>query len=154
MPSLRDWQKAMVFVGRATSACMWWYGDMLNYGEATYGELASENEGDGKYSYETLRKAKCVSAAVPLCIRMHNLSWAHHLLVAPLTTDEAKESWLADAAENKWSVSAMRKEMQVARPKSSHGGGRRTGVVTSLQELVDAGETFGCIYADPPWPYG
>ena len=28
-----------------------------------------------------------------------------------------------------------------------------TGVVTSLQTLVDEGKKFSCIYADPPWKY-
>lgn len=31
---------------------------------------------------------------------------------------------------------------------------RSTGIAPDLQELVDAGQRFGTIYADPPWLYG
>lgn len=41
--------------------------------------------------------------------------------------------------------------MSAAAPRLSF---QPTGIVGSLQELIDRGERFSSIYADPPWKYG
>lgn len=139
-PTFDEWQGAMQFVERATSACMWWYGDLLNYGEAGYGELASQYDGDGKYSYRTLKEAKHVSKAVPLSIRIDNLTWEHHHMVAALEPSKQK-SWLGKAAKGEWPVSQMRKEMQDAK------------AIALLGENPLPRGQYHLIYADPPWRY-
>lgn len=37
---------------------------------------------------------------------------------------------------------------------SENADSARTGVVESLEELIEIGAAFGTIYADPPWSYG
>lgn len=39
-------------------------------------------------------------------------------------------------------------------PTPTAVGKLKTGIVASLQELIDASQKFACIYADPPWKYG
>lgn len=138
-PTLTEWQMAMQFIDRCASASMWWHGDMLNYGYATYGELASQEDGDGKYSSETLYKAKYVSEHVPICIRMQNLSWAHHQAVAPLPIEE-QTKWLAEASDSALPLADFRKSL------------RNDRLRIAAEQQVPAGK-YRVIYADPPWSY-
>ncbi|MCI0536104.1 MAG: hypothetical protein L0Z50_12840 [Verrucomicrobiales bacterium] len=99
--TLGEWRAAMQFVDRATSGFMWWHGDMLNYGYATYGELASQEDGDGKYKDQTLYNAKWVAERIPISARAENVSFKHHEVIASLPPREQKK-WLKQAADNKW----------------------------------------------------
>ena len=55
---------------------MWWLGDLLVFGEATYEEL--EEAGDGRYSQRSLYEAKYVAEHVPFSIRIETLAEASH----------------------------------------------------------------------------
>ncbi len=83
-PTADDWRQAMAFAERANSGVMWWIGDLLRIGEAQYSDVASEYEGDGKFSYGTLRNVKSVSCRVNLSLRNDKLTWNHHAIVAEL----------------------------------------------------------------------
>jgi len=55
-----------------------------------------------------------------------------------------------DCEQNGWTVEQLREQLK---------GGQENaepveGVFGSVQELIDAGMTFGTVYADPPWKYG
>jgi N6-adenosine-specific RNA methylase IME4 len=56
----------------------------------------------------------------------------------------------ADATDRK--KRSTRKKAEQKRTKAQEDTGLRA--VDTLQALIDAGLTFGCIYADPPWQYG
>ena len=137
-PDVEEWRMAMQFVQRAGGAVMWWLGDLLVHGEASYGEL--EEVGDGRYEYSTLRDAKYVSANVPLSVRTDTLSFTHHHLVAPLPKQEQKK-WLKKAEKAGWSVAELRKALRAARNGKPGGIDAEPG-------------TYKTIYADPPWKYG
>ena len=74
-PAVDEWREAVRFVDRCQSGVMWWLGDLLAFGEATYGELDSAESGDGKYSRKSLYEAKYVAQHVPFSIRMETLSF-------------------------------------------------------------------------------
>lgn len=139
-PTLEEWRAAMQFIDRAASASMWWHGDMLNYGYATYGELASQEDGDGKYSHKSLYQAKWVAAQIPISRRLETLSFGHHDVVAGLSP-EYQTHWLDKASNDELSVSALR---------------RVTADFRAAKEIEDtplpAGK-YRLIYADPPWRY-
>ena len=84
-PSLEDWQTAMQLVQRCNSASLWWIGDLLKEGEARYGDLASQEDGDGKYDYQTLADAKYVACRIPFSDRSEKLGFLHHKIIAPLS---------------------------------------------------------------------
>lgn len=67
-------------------------------------------------------------------IRIDDLSFAHHRLVAPLPPDDQRE-WLTLALQNEWTVAELRRELK----------GRRV----DTPDLPD-GE-FATIVVDPPW---
>jgi len=142
-PPIEEWQEAMQYINRCASGVMWWHGDMLNFGYATYGELASQEDGDGdetRYDYKTLRIAKYVAGAVPLSMRMDKLSFTHHAIVAPLPPSEQKK-WLKQAADEGMSVAALRAATANAR------------ATKELEERPLPSGKFNLIYADPPWRY-
>jgi N6-adenosine-specific RNA methylase IME4 len=139
-PTLDEWRAAMQFIDRASSASMWWHGDMLNFGYASYGELASQEDGDGRYSQKSLYSAKYVAESVPFAIRMANLSFGHHQVVAGLPVDEQVE-WLAKAADDNLSVSALRRETADAR------------AALEIEERPLPTGKYRLILADPPWRY-
>ena len=69
---------------------MWAIGDWLNYGERSYGEMYKPAADVTGYSEETCRKAKWVSSQYETGIRIPNLSFGHHRIVAALPpTDHA-----------------------------------------------------------------
>lgn len=138
-PTLEEWRAAMQFIDRAASASMWWHGDMLNFGYATYGELASQEDTEGGYSTQSLYQAKYVAEKVPVCRRIQTLSWEHHHTVASLTPLE-QEYWLGIASKQALPISELRKEIRNERLQ-----------IAAKQELPEG--KFRVLYADPPWKY-
>lgn len=114
------------------SALRWWWGDWLNYGEHNYGEKYSQPLAASDYGYGGLRNAAWVCGRIELSRRRDNLSFSHHQEVAPLTPDE-QDTWLEDAASNRWSVHTLREMIaQTKQPKT---------VERAVDE--DTGEVFG-----------
>ncbi len=139
-PTLEEWREAMLIVNRCNASAMWWLGDMLNFGEASYGELSSQEDGDGKYDYKTLRQARWVCNQIELSRRLDILSFGHHDAVASLPPAE-QSKWLREAASCEWSVSRLRKETADAR------------AAEAIEECPLPSGKFNLIYADPPWRY-
>jgi N6-adenosine-specific RNA methylase IME4 len=60
----------------------------------------------------------------------------------------------ADVLDREISTAGLLKLANVHAPKNGARAPERTdGTCTNLQELIDAGQKFGTIYADPPWRY-
>jgi N6-adenosine-specific RNA methylase IME4 len=138
-PSIEDWRSAVQFIDRAASASMWWHGDMLNFGHATYGELASQEDGDGKYERASLMQAKWVAAQLPFSMRIEKLSFTHHALIASLPPAQQKK-WLAKADRDGLSVADLRKEL------------RNDRLQIAAAQPIPEGQ-YRILYADPPWKY-
>lgn len=96
--SFEQWQDVCARIGMATKACLWWWGDALNYGEAKWGEMYAQALDASDYEYNTLSNAKQVAARFEITRRRVNLSFAHHEAVAYLAADQADA--LLDAAES------------------------------------------------------
>lgn len=128
-------QKLRAFEG----SVMWWLGDWLNYGEAAYGEKYSQALDTTEYSYETLRQAARVAKALPVCSRLHTLSWSHHQEVAGLEPS-TQDAILDKAVQHGMTRKELREFVRLYKRK-----------LTQPAELP-AG-TYSLIYADPPWRY-
>ena len=110
-PELGEWKAAMQFVSRTGGSSMWWLGDLLAIGDAKYGELASQDVGDGRYEQKTLYQAKWVAENVQFSMRIENLSFTHHSLVAGMSPAEQNE-WLEKADKEKLSAAKLRTHIQ------------------------------------------
>lgn len=91
---------------------MWRIGDWLLYGEERFGSYKKLSERDDiPYKPGTLANAKYVAKTYPPSFRNERLTFAHHMQAAKLPAPERAET-LQLAAENDWTVSALREEIQ------------------------------------------
>lgn len=88
---------------------IWGIGDWLNYGERSYGEMYAQAVGATGYENGTLRTAKWVAGAYELSMRMDNLSWAHHQIVAALPIEE-RTAILDQTEREGWSCAELRRK--------------------------------------------
>lgn len=109
-----EWQAFGVHILSAGESLMWWIGDWLNHGERLYGDTYTQAAEWTQLDYSTLAHAKSVSKAIAPCRRRQNLSWSHHVEVAPLDAD-AQEQVLADAEREGWTVRAVRDVVRTLR---------------------------------------
>ncbi len=113
---------------------MWWVGDWLNYGERRYGEMYAQAVDATGYENGTLRTAKWVAGSFELSMRMDNLTWTHHQIVAALPSDE-RAALLTKAGRDGWTCADLRREMR-------H---------TSAKAIAPPAGKFSTIVIDPPW---
>jgi hypothetical protein len=87
-------------------AIQWMIGDWLVYGDNhKWGETIRRVAVEFDKEISTIYVYKSIAANV--LIRIKDLSFGHHQVVAPLEAD-AQVKWLTDAAQNKWSINQLR----------------------------------------------
>lgn len=110
-----EWEEILHRLMIMNECSGWWLGDALLYGESTYGEKYSQAvEVTGK-SYQTLANYVFVCRAIPQEERREDLTFSHHAEVAGIKDPLDRALWLAKAASEDWSVSALRRARQEAR---------------------------------------
>ncbi len=125
------------------SRLMWNLGDWLLAGEdsvfmnlnrSKVRQLASELSG---YSRHTLTMAVSIARKVHPSVRVDGISWWHHQCVADRAPEE-QTRWLTRAAEEGWSVAALRAQIRgdvVSGKASSMSQQRAARVVHGLVRL-------------------
>jgi N6-adenosine-specific RNA methylase IME4 len=155
-----DWRDAGALLGKIERSVSWWLGDWWAFGEARYGQrkaIVEAEDWEGP-AYQTCRDAAWISEAFALSRRRDNLSFGHHKEVAALPPDEADalldwaEGTIADTGKPR-STRELRGEVSRRRAKVGNAPSSATCVIEDLQILIERGEKFGTIYADPPWLY-
>ncbi len=136
--SFEDWEAVVARLRMFTKACMWWWGDALNYGERKYGEMYSQALDSSDYDYQTLRNAAWVSSRIELSRRRDELSWNHHLEVAALEPEQ--QDVLLDQAQIE-DMSRDELRRAVRRLKAT------------FQQQPPPTRSYRVIHADPPWQY-
>lgn len=109
-----QWKQIGHKLFQCRESLMFWIGDWINYGEATYGNkyeeakkvFGAESELYGGYDEITLRRAASVCAKVPVVLRRTSLTFGHHSVVATLPQSDQKK-WLKQAEDEKLSVRAL-----------------------------------------------
>ena len=150
-----QWQGIGGALQSVNRSVMWWIGDWLRYGERRYGEMYAQAVEQTGRTYDSLSDAKWIAEAFQFSDRSENLSWTHHRIAAALPPNQRRE--ILDLAERDGlSVRDMRHEVNrrkaaaaISAPHASNG----TCTVADLWRLVEMGQKFGAIYADPPWVY-
>lgn len=94
--SFDNWRLALQFAKRCESGVQFWLGDLLRFGYATYGELASQEDGDGLPTQKTLENTKWVAERIPISLRKEDLGFHHHAVVAPKAY--ARCAWLSSSS--------------------------------------------------------
>lgn len=106
-----EWAAVGRRFGTVARCSQWWIGDWIRYGVAEWGEKYSEASRITGYDPGTLRNMAWVASQFDLSLRNDKLSWSHHALLAPLSTDE-KTLWLERASVDRLSVSDLRAELR------------------------------------------
>ncbi len=105
-PDLREWAGPLQFAIWCQRASPWWIGDLLNAGDAAFGEDFSQ-VCEGEVSADMLQRYESVARRVPPENRHPNLSWSAHAAVARLAHDEQRVM-LRRAEERGWSSEVLR----------------------------------------------
>jgi N6-adenosine-specific RNA methylase IME4 len=141
--SVEDWLKCGQAFDLVEGAAQWWKGDWWKEGETRkYGD-GEELAKRAGVNYETIKQLASVARAYELCVRTHNLSFAHHL-IAMTAPDKDRLRWLKRAEENGWTTAQLRKEITDWKRGISRA---------SLQLTASAAGLATLLYADPPWQY-
>ena len=115
----RDFGRALL---RLDTSMQWLLGDFVNIGDNfQWGETYQRLADDSGYAIRTLHDYAYVCRSVDFSIRIENLSFGHHQVIAGMSQDE-QAHWLGLAASEGLSIAKMRtaiKESQLPAPRST-----------------------------------
>ncbi len=109
-PPLEDWAGPLQFALWCQRASPWWIGDMLNAGDAQFGESFSQ-ACEGLISGDQLQRYESIARRVPPHVRNDQLSWSAHAAVARLP-HAMQKSMLDSALKNGWTSEMLRKKVR------------------------------------------
>ena len=122
-----DWRIVLLRVRQLGDAFRWWYGQLVLFGEAHYGEIAAQAVSETGLDEETIMRYRTVAERIDERIRIRELSWSHHREVAytPNLTMEDRQEWLVRAYKNAWTVRELKEELELEglrnhKAKSAH----------------------------------
>lgn len=105
------WRQVLGRILKLSDSSAWWIGDALVHGEWRYGEKYREALETLEVDYDRARDYAYVAGNVPASVRLKDLSFYHHRVVAKLVpADQAR--WLTKAREDGWSVRKLRDELE------------------------------------------
>ena len=109
-PDIGDWEGPLQFALWCQRASPWWIGDLLNAGDAAFGEAFSQ-VCEGYVSGDQLQRYESVARRVPPANRRENLSWSAHAVVARLSSQD-QQLLLGQAEERGWTSEELRRVVQ------------------------------------------
>lgn len=121
-----EWLAAGRRLGAIGRCSQWWIGDWIRYGASRWGERYAEAARVTGYDVASLRNMAWVASQFNSSLRSDELTWSHHVLLAPLEPEEQR-LWLDRALEERLSVADLRLELRVAR------GGSKPGPIAHLE---------------------
>jgi hypothetical protein len=131
----RQWAATGRRLGTIGRGSQWWIGDWLRYGTAKWGEKYVEAARITGYDVATLRNIAWVASQFEVSLRSDELSWSHHVLLAPLEFDE-KRNWLERAARDRLTVSDLRAELRAAKSLPEGAGPSGGSAATGADAVV------------------
>jgi len=109
-----EWLAAGRRLGAIGRCSQWWIGDWIRYGTSRWGEKYAEAARVTGYDVASLRNMAWVASQFDLSLRSDKLTWSHHVLLAPLKSEE-QEYWLDRAQQERLSVADLRLELRASR---------------------------------------
>lgn len=109
-PTQDQWQQLGDYLAWQEQASPWLIADWMAYGEAAFGEKASQVIDATGFELDTLKQYEWVGKSVPPSRRDPTLSFAHHRAVAALKPIEQR-SWLSKAKKESLSVKELQRRL-------------------------------------------
>lgn len=127
----------------------WHLGDLLNLGEARFGDKYHQVINDFGVDEQTIANWKWVSNKVAPAQRRKELTFQHHLNVAKLEPSD-QEKWLEKALKGEWSAHELRSRVKVALDRAR---ARALEADDEDREASGAAEDgrYRVILIDPDW---
>lgn len=108
-----EWEFIGEKLKRLQGSLQWMIGDWVNQADRiSYGDHQSFAEQIG-FRVKTIYEYAYVARQLEFSIRMENLSFGHHQLVAGMDAPEQKK-WLEAASKDDWSVAELRKQIKAS----------------------------------------
>lgn len=147
-----EWERLGGTLQQMERAVMWWIGDWLRFGERKYGETYTQAIEATGLSKSSLQDAKWVAGAFEPSERSEHLPWSHHAATASLPKGE-RTALLERAVADGLSVRETKALAKQEKNRVGASPAQNTCTTDDLAKLIDRGDRFGTIYADPPWTY-
>lgn len=113
-PSIDEWLRRVGELRDAQDALLWCLGDMLNYGEARYGEKYAQVAEETGYDPDYLRNVAYVARQFDLSLRSDKLRWSHHrALAAQWIKPEDRARIIAEAEQKRLTVDEIRARVRM-----------------------------------------
>jgi hypothetical protein len=126
--TFEEWEAALEWCQSVEKASPWWVGDLIEMGEARWGEKYAQALDHTKYSEQALRDIAYVARSVAPSIRRPEVSFTHHREVAALPPS-AQQTWLHKAETENLTAAQLRLRIKVEKSAAE-------GVVEELWLLV------------------
>lgn len=134
--TLEEWKEFGLKLMQAEKFVQWYLGWWWNHGHKKWTREAESFIEDCGYKKKSLITYGYIETSVKPSIRMDNLAFNHHQLVAPMETATEQKKWLQKASNNEWTVAQFREAIK---------GEQETPPLPKGK--------YDIIYADPPWEY-
>lgn len=106
-----EWLATGRRLGAIGRCSQWWIGDWIRYGTSRWGEKYAEAARVTGYDVASLRNMAWVASQFELSLRSDKLTWSHHVLLAPLESEQQRY-WLQRADAERLSVADLRLELR------------------------------------------
>lgn len=107
---LEDWAAPLQFSLWCQQGAPWWIGDLLNAGDARFGEMFSQ-VCEGSVSADQLQRYESVARRVPAENRRPALSWSAHAAVARLP-HALQRKMLERAEQSGWTSVVLQRKVR------------------------------------------
>jgi hypothetical protein len=111
--SFDQWEAALQWCQQVEQASPWWVGDLIELGEAQYGEKYAQALDHTTYTEQALRDIAYVARNVAPSVRRAAVSFSHHREVAALPPSQ-QETWLHQAETDNLTQAQLRTRIKVA----------------------------------------
>lgn len=140
-----EWLATGRRLGAIGRCSQWWIGDWIRYGTSRWGEKYAEAARVTGYDVASLRNMAWVASRFDLSLRSDKLTWSHHVLLAPLESEQQKH-WLDRAHEERLSVADLRLELR----SRGHGAPQKPADKTTESKQAEPTVCPNCGHELPP----
>lgn len=109
-----DWKQTLFKTKQLNDGSNWWLGACLAEGEARFGEDYAQAVTEAGISPDKAMAAKYVHDRIPEGIRIKEVTWSHHRIIASLATVDIRSQWIMDSYKHHWTVLELTQQLQDA----------------------------------------
>ena len=110
--SYEDGRQTLFKIAQVDNASNWWLAACIVEGEKRWGEEWAQAVGEAGISPPRALKLRYVYDRFPETLRVKELSWSHHVEIAPLETLELRGEWLVRCLKGNWTIAELKQQLE------------------------------------------